>query len=1038
MREALTRIRRGTVAGCLALMLAGWGEPVIAQAQAPRDPRLAPAPNFIIKNNSLLIYSSGFSRPEEAKDYIEREHLTAPWTVTSNGTILNGPIYCPAFLPLFTKSDFLARSSPSASSAETPFRTGSRTTGQCLQWTGNNCTSFQCAPDSYPVQYNMQADCPTTHVFAARGGQPSCDCPAGQELERNAAGEWRCAVPQVANVANPACYRQDGSCPAANLVMPGVAAKVQTEVDYEGAGAHPLTFTRSFRSQGARPYVEPGAWSHWVHNWGRRIEVYPEPGYRGRAFVLREDASQRIYGTDGSGAWSTQQVGDRNVLTELRDAAGVRTGFQYTLWADDSVEHYDAAGRLLRVVQRNGWTNTLTYSDAGTPATTAPRPGLLISVRNHFGRELRFTYDTASRLAELLPPGAVSGTAPGSAASPVRYLHNETAGLGAGVPALGQLTSAVWQDGAVRRYHYENAQFPQWLTGRTDELGVRIGTYTYNTSGQLERSAGPNGMNAVDFIYRGTTTEMIDRSGATPVASVYTWETAAGVIRPTAVSGPCPQCGDTSARTTYTATGEVARRVDHDGRITFYSYDAKGRETERATFPAAYNTAATRPALTLAERVVSTKWHATWNLPTQVAEPQKVTAFTYGAGGRLTGESWTATTDATGATKFNAVKSGSTYATGYSYNANVLPSTIIDRVDTVEALRWALTYNSLGAPTRLTTTEAGIANTTTLSSSTTHGQLTGLANSNGATAQFTIDLRGKTRTAQLPGWSATFDHDARSLLQEVRYSSGDWVRLTYDASGVPVRVDDSAGGPQPVAGLADAPSSGASRFALRSVEELLGSARHVARAALARPLMHWLPLSDAQAQAVPPAIPANALMGLSRIPPASGAAAEGVAARNRYCCGQAAQTIARAIERRVAEITASARLAAAVAEGAVTTLADELVMLRTTDKLQKNMCRQLGTTKPENGCWEAHHIVGVASKKFPVVAESQKILAKFGMDIDDGNNGTFVECTQHHHLHTELYHTTVFATINSATTYSDLAGRLRLIAAQIANGKFPH
>ena len=120
------------------------------------------------------------------------------------------------------------------------------------------------------------------------------------------------------------------------------------------------------------------------NNWGRRIEVYPEPGYRGRAFVVREDAGQRIYATDGSGTWSVMQVGNRNMLTEQRDANGASTGFQYKLWADDSVEHYDPTGRLLRVVQRNGWTNTLTYSDAATPATIASRPGLLLSVRNHF------------------------------------------------------------------------------------------------------------------------------------------------------------------------------------------------------------------------------------------------------------------------------------------------------------------------------------------------------------------------------------------------------------------------------------------------------------------------------------------------------------------------------------------------------------------------------------------------------------------------------------------------------------------------------
>jgi YD repeat-containing protein len=152
-----------------------------------------------------------------------------------------------------------------------------------------------------------------------------------------------------------------------------------------------------------------------------------------------------------AGAWSARQVGDRNTLTELRDGANKRTGFQYKLWADDSVEHYDAGGRLLRIVQRNGWTTTSTYSDATTPPTVAPFAGLLISVRNHFGRELRLTYDAGGRLVELLRPGAVSGTAPGSAASPIRYVHDEPESRGSGVPALNQLTSVVWQDGHRRR-----------------------------------------------------------------------------------------------------------------------------------------------------------------------------------------------------------------------------------------------------------------------------------------------------------------------------------------------------------------------------------------------------------------------------------------------------------------------------------------------------------------------------------------------------------------------------------------------------------
>jgi hypothetical protein len=120
---------------------------------------------------------------------------------------------------------------------------------------------------------------------------------------------------------------------------------------------------------------------------------------------------------------------------------------------------------------------------------------------------------------------------------------------------------------------------------------------------------------------------------------------------------------------------------------TFTAYDSKGRETERATFAASFSSATTRPALSNASKVVSTKWHATFNLPTQVAEPNNLTTNTYNAKGMPSGQSWTATTDATGAAKFNALKTGSTYATGWGYNANSLATSIVTRETAAGASR---------------------------------------------------------------------------------------------------------------------------------------------------------------------------------------------------------------------------------------------------------------------------------------------------------------------------------------------------------------
>ena len=265
--------------------------------------------------------------------------------------------------------------------------------------------------------------------------------------------------------------------------------------------------------------------------------------------------------------------------------------------------------------------------------------------------------------------------------------------------AQSQLTSIVWQDGSVRRYHHEDGRWPQSVTGITDEAGVRYGTYAYDDQGRVTRSELAGGAERLDFVYGQDatgkpTTAVTDYTGAGGAATTrsYTFADIGNVRYPSSLTAPCSLCGSTAQATLYDAAGNKTREVGHDAKVTFYAYDAKGRETERATFAASYYTAATRPALSAAEKVTSTKWHATWNLPTQVAEPGKVTATTYNGKGMLTGQSWTATTDANGASKFAAVKSGSTFATGWSYSASSLITTAISKIDAVETQRYTMAY----------------------------------------------------------------------------------------------------------------------------------------------------------------------------------------------------------------------------------------------------------------------------------------------------------------------------------------------------------
>jgi YD repeat-containing protein len=155
------------------------------------------------------------------------------------------------------------------------------------------------------------------------------------------------------------------------------------------------------------------------------------------------------------------------------------------------------------------------------------------------------------------------------------------------------------------------------VTGITDEAGMRYGTYAYDAQGRVTRSELAGGAERLDFAYTTDasgkpTTTVTDYSGAGGAATsrTYTFTDIGNVRYPSNLTAPCSLCGSTQQASTYDATGNPTKQIAHDGSVTFLAYDARGRETERAVFPASYNTAATRPALANATRVVYNRQYA--------------------------------------------------------------------------------------------------------------------------------------------------------------------------------------------------------------------------------------------------------------------------------------------------------------------------------------------------------------------------------------------------------------------------------------------
>ena len=172
--------------------------------------------------------------------------------------------------------------------------------------------------------------------------------------------------------------------------------------------------------------------------------------------VRRGDGHGRVYnltGTITSGTYvNPSWLGEPDTRLNL---AADASGFVVSLPGGSS-EQYDPNGRLLNEKSADGRTTTYAY-DAN---------GRLESVTGPFGHQLRFTYDANGRVSTLTNPNG----------QVVSYAYTDT-----------RLTRVTQPDNSARIYHYENASFPNHLTGISLDNGAgqvrRLSTYAYDATG---------------------------------------------------------------------------------------------------------------------------------------------------------------------------------------------------------------------------------------------------------------------------------------------------------------------------------------------------------------------------------------------------------------------------------------------------------------------------------------------------------------------------------------------------------------------------
>ena len=574
-----------------------------------------------------------------------------------------------------------------------------------------------------------------------------------------------------------------------NPINPATGVKYQMDVDYEGVGPFPLQHERVYRSD-APTSTLPSSTGASVANVSGGYRY--KKGLYGQWYfaVMGEVVANLVPNSDNTrirlprrdGRWFTftlvngQWTGEADVLgrlTEQKDAGGATIGWQYKDLETDQTELYSAQMRLLSITNRSGLVQSYQYDSSGN----------VQSITDSFGRSLQYTYTASGQIQTLTDPAGQV------------YSYNYTPG--------GRVQSVTYPDTKVRQYVYENALFPNALTGITDENGTRFATWSYDTIGRAVSSEHAGGVERVELNYLSATNINITDYKDSPTIANSTrsksFERVLGVAKISTVSQPCN--GSNITGTTYDANGNVASRTDFNGNRTNYIYDlARNLETQRV------EGLSSAGASTAQTRTISTEWHPTWRLPKRIAEPKRLTSFVYngdagvtcGATAALCSKTLTETTDANGASGLGATPTTNTRSWSYTYNSAGQVLTVNGpRTDASDVTTYAYyTANDPSGNFRigdLASITNALGHITQITHYDAHGKPKRIVDPNGLVTQLDYWPRGWLKSRDVGGLITLFDYDGVGQLKKVTNPDGSFVSYTYDAAHRLTDITDTSG-----------------------------------------------------------------------------------------------------------------------------------------------------------------------------------------------------------------------------------------------------
>jgi RHS repeat-associated protein len=638
--------------------------------------------------------------------------------------------------------------------------------------------------------------------------------------------------------ANGACHRSDArdrrdcmceregasqSAPpapvAGNPVSLAYGAKVDRETDYETADGR-LSVERSYFSLaedssyfGLTPIPGFGARWHGVvpgrlisGGWNAEALQYMSPnGVRVDFKSVGNDPGYWIY---------NKQVADRRRISMVTVPSVDRPTF---FWGQPAVVNGPAEVRMdmangeYLLFRRSGSANPsggvryLVAIEHGYPdgykinydyPDDGEYPNL---VRDSFGRQLQLTWTVADRtslasLSDMRPYKVISQII---VPDGTKIIY----GYGYGIDALGsrvhdrlESVSRTSATGTVlwsRSYLHENTAYSYGLTGKVDQLGRRLSTYSYDQAGLVSSTERAGGVDKYTienlesvgdtYSYRYVTNPLGKREDYT--FKIPKW--------PTDFSG-MPQLLSRIDSHASANTPATTKQFAYDGWIG--DYNLKGITNERGIYSDLQTDGQLRPLRTVeaqgtnVARTTDIQWDASRDLPTKTIKPGLTTDLTYEAGGRLKTRTETDTTTTSAPYSTNGQQRTWTYnwsSTGQITSIDGPKGLDANGKDDIDVF----TYDTAG---NLVSSTNALGHVTTLGGYDANGRPAYSKDPNDVYTRYTYDALGRVLTVKIEGPTTATDaittmaYDVEGRVTELTLPSTQKLFIDYDLAGRPI------------------------------------------------------------------------------------------------------------------------------------------------------------------------------------------------------------------------------------------------------------